>query len=43
MGRSKAQIAKAWKRLTFSEMKGVRERSAKELKNVLAYAKKIKR
>ena len=43
MGRSKTQIAKEWKKLTFSDMKGVRERSANELDKVLAYAKKIKK
>lgn len=43
MGRSKEQIAKAWKDVTFSDMKGVSERSAKELSKVLAFEKSLRR
>ena len=37
----KLQIAKEWKKITFTNMQGIEERSLQELKNVLKYQKKI--
>jgi len=35
----KQKIAQEWEHLTFTEMKGVEERSVEELRNVLAFEK----
>ena len=43
MARTKKSIAEEWKILTFSDMKGVSERSSKELKKVLDYEKKLRK
>ncbi len=43
MARSKKDIAKVWRRLTFSKMEGVSERSGKELKGVLAFEKRLRK
>jgi hypothetical protein len=39
--KSKKRIAEEWKTLTFTEMKGVSERSAKEMQNALTYQKHL--
>lgn len=38
---SKEKIAKEFEKITFTKMKGVNERSEKELRNVLRYTKRI--